>query len=114
MITLMKRKVSLFGLILLLICMLPIGLNIPLVQADAGGTGKFLTIEIVGEGHVKATKVQSGETWDFYWADPPMTEKVGAGTVTLEAFASAGWKFSHWEGAGSKRLAPFQADHQYR
>jgi hypothetical protein len=27
-----------------------------------------------------------------------MTEKVGAGTVELEAFASEGWEFSHWEG----------------
>ncbi len=78
--------------------MSPMMLNIPLVQAEAGGTGKFLTMEIVGEGSVTATKVASGETWDFYWADPPMTEKVGAGTVKLEAFASNGWTFSCWEG----------------
>ena len=94
----MKRKASIFALTLLLVCMLPIALNISLVQADAGGTGKFLTIEIVGEGYVKATKIKSGETWDFYWADPPMTEKVGAGTILLSAFASEGWEFSHWGG----------------
>jgi len=94
----MKRKFSIFGLVLLLIWILPVALNVPLVQADAGGTGKFLTIEIVGEGYVKATKVQSGEIWEFYWADPPMIEKVGAGTIKLEAFASDGWEFSHWEG----------------
>ena len=94
----MKRKASIFALTLLLVCMLPIALNISLVQADAGGTGKFLTMEIVGEGYVTATKVKSGETWDFYWADPPMTEKVGAGTILLEAFASDGWEFSHWGG----------------
>jgi hypothetical protein len=100
----MKRKASIFGLVLLLIWILPVALNVPLVQADAGGTGKFLTIEIVGEGYIGATKVQSGETWEFYWTDPPMTEKVGAGTVTLEAFASPGWEFSHWKGdlAGSE------------
>jgi len=92
----MKRKVSIFALTLLFVCMLPIALNIPLVQADRGGTGKFLTIEIIGEGYVTATKVESGEAWDFYRADPPMTEKVGAGTVELEAFASDGWEFSYW------------------
>jgi len=69
-----------------------------LVQADVGGVGKFLTIEIMGEGSVNALKVRSGETWDFVWADPPMTEKVGAGTVLLTAMASEGWEFSHWEG----------------
>ena len=92
----MKRKVSIFAFALLLVWMLPIALNMPLVQADAGGIGKFLTIEIVGEGYVNALKVQSGETWDFYWADPPMSEKVGAGTLLLSAFASEGWEFSHW------------------
>ena len=94
----MKGKVSISALTLLLVCMLPIALNTPLVQADRGGTGKFLTVAIVGEGYVTATKVNSGETWDFYWADPPVTEKVGAGTVELEAFAYEGWEFSHWEG----------------
>ena len=93
-----KRKVSVFASTLLLFCMVAIALSIPLVQADVGGVGKFLTIEIVGEGSVTAIKVESGETWDFYWADPPITEKVGAGTVELEAFASNGWEFSCWEG----------------
>jgi hypothetical protein len=94
----MKKRVSVFALILLLLCMSPMALNIRLVQADTGGVGKFLTIGIVGEGSVTATKVTSGETWDFYRADPPMTEKVGAGTVVLEAFASSGWEFYCWEG----------------
>jgi hypothetical protein len=91
----MKRKVSIFALTLLLICILPTALNIPLVQADAGGTGKFLTIEIVGEGYVNATKVQSGEYWEFF---DNGTEKVGAGTILLEAVADLGWNFSRWEG----------------
>jgi len=95
-VTLMKRKVSIFALTLLLVSMLPIALNIPLVQADRVGIGKFLTIEIMGEGSVNATKVKSGEVFIF---NPPVTaHKVGAGTVELEAFASEGWKFSHWGG----------------
>jgi len=94
----MKSKVSIFTLTLLLLCMLPVALNIQLVQADAGGVGKFLTIEITDEGFVTATKFESGQTWNFCWADPPITEKVGAGTVELEAFASNGWEFSRWEG----------------
>ncbi len=91
----MKRKVSIFALTLLFVCMLPIALNIPLVQADQGGTGKFLTVAIVGEGYVTATKVKSGETWNFYQNN---TVKVGAGTILLSAVASEGWEFSQWEG----------------
>jgi hypothetical protein len=94
----MKKTVTIFALILLLLCMPSMALNVQLVQADVKGVGKFLTIEIVGEGYVTATKVASCETWDYYWADPPMTEKVGAGTVELEAFASNGWEFFAWEG----------------
>ena len=94
--TLMKRKNSIFALTLLLVCILPIALNNPLVQADAGGTGKFLTITIIGEGSVTATKVKSGEV--FIFDQPVQTYKVGAGTVELEAFASEGWKLSNWDG----------------
>ena len=96
----MKRKVSIFALILLLVCMLLMALNMPLVQADTGGTGKFLKVGIEGEGCVHATKVKSGEYWEFFPTDPqdpPMTEKVGAGTIELEAFADGGWQFSHWK-----------------
>jgi hypothetical protein len=91
--TLMKKTTSIFTVTLLLVCFLPIALHIPLVQADVGGTGKFLTIEIAGEGYVTATKVESGETWTFYQSG---TEKVGAGTVLLSAHGSEGWEFSHW------------------
>jgi len=103
----MKRKVSIFALILLFVCMLPIALNIPLVQADPGGIGKFLTVEIVGEGYVTAFKVKSGETWDF---PPSTTEKVGAGTVLLTAIASEGWDFSQWGGdlTGSENPTNYQ------
>lgn len=68
-------------------------------RADYQGTGKFLTIDITGEGYVTATKLQSGETWLF---DPPDTSnsyKVGAGTVWLYAVADPGWEFSGWGGA---------------
>jgi hypothetical protein len=72
--------------------------TILLVNADAGGTGKYLTIAFEGEGYVEAKKVESGETWTFYPNYPAQTDKVGAGTVELRAFASSGWVFSHWEG----------------
>jgi hypothetical protein len=90
-----KRKATVFAIALLLLSMPLMTLSISLVQADAGGTGKFLTVEIVGEGYVTATKVQSGETWNFYQNG---TEKVGAGTVLLQANASEGWEFSQWGG----------------
>jgi hypothetical protein len=91
----MKRKVSVLAVTLLLVSMLPTALAIPLVQADPGGIGKFLTVDIIGEGYVTATKVDSGETWVFTQNG---TEKVGAGTVLLEASAAEGWEFSSWDG----------------
>ncbi len=97
--TLLRKSIA-AAILLLVLAFSTTAINIPLVKADVGGIGKFLTIEInsEGAGSVTATKVKSGETWNFTWADPPMTEKVGAGTVELEAFPSEGWKFSHWEG----------------
>ena len=89
------RKSIVSAVLLLVLAFSATAINTPLVKADVGGIGKFLTIGIVGEGSVTATKVQSGETWDF---PPSITEKVGAGTVLLEAKASEGWEFSHWEG----------------
>ena len=102
MVTLMKRRVSIFAIVLLL-CMPLMILNIPTVRADAEGIGKFLTIKIVGEGSVTATKIASGETWDFYQNG---TEKVGAGTVLLEAFAQEGWEFIAWTGDLTSNATP--------
>jgi len=89
------RKSIVSAVLLLVLTFSATAINTPLVKADVGGIGKFLTIEIVGEGSVTATKVQSGETWNF---PPSITEKVGAGTILLKAKASEGWEFSHWEG----------------
>ena len=97
--TLIKRKVSIFALTLLLVCMLSMALNMPLVQADRQGIGKYLTIEIEGEGSVNALKVKSGQFWVFEYEDPAQEEKVGAGTVKLTANAAVGWEFSRWEDA---------------
>ncbi|MCJ7714755.1 hypothetical protein MUO66_09920, partial [Candidatus Bathyarchaeota archaeon] len=71
--------------------------NALLVKADPVGVGKFLTVNIDGQGFVTATKVKSGEVWEYYIADPPAEHKLGAGTVSLEAFAYEGWEFSRWE-----------------
>lgn len=66
------------------------------VQALDPGTGKYLQIDITGDGYVIATKVKSGETWRF---DPPGDMyKVGAGTVLLEPFAREGYRFVEWIG----------------
>ena len=89
------RKSIALAVLLLVLAFSTTTINSPLVKADAGGIGKFLTIEIVGEGSVAATKAKSGEIWDF---PPSVTEKVGAGTVLLEAKGTEGWEFSHWEG----------------
>lgn len=66
------------------------------VQADPDGVGKYLTINVQGEGYVTATKVNSGEI--FLFNSTNNQHKVGAGTVLLEAFAVEGWEFVEWTG----------------
>jgi hypothetical protein len=92
------KKSKLTTVILMILTLNLFSTTILLVHADVGGTGKYLTVAFEGEGSVIADKVQSGETWTFYPTNPPQTEKVGAGTVRLEACDSPGWVFSHWEG----------------
>jgi len=68
-----------------------------LVQALDPGVGKYLRIEFIGEGSVIATKEKTGETWSFEW-DGEKEFKVGAGTVSLEAFPADGYVFVEWTG----------------
>ena len=51
--------------ILTIITLTLVSTNVLLVYAEAGGTGKYLTVAFSGEGTVVADKVQSGETWTF-------------------------------------------------
>lgn len=90
-----KTMVTMALLILLAITM--VSPNLLLVKADPIGVGKFLTVEIEGQGYVTANKVNSGEVWEYYQTTPPTEHKLGAGTVSLEAFPYEGWEFSHWE-----------------
>ena len=98
----MLRK-STITTLLLVLAFSALTTNILLVQADVGGTGKFLTVGIVGEGYVNATKASSGEYWEFF---DNGTEKVGAGTILLEAFADESWNFSCWTGDLTGDLNP--------
>jgi hypothetical protein len=96
----MKRallKKSILATIILVILVFNLTATSLFVGAEDPGTGKFLTITIDGNGSVVATKVKSGESWTFTYDDPPQTEKVGAGTVKLEAVAGTNWEFSHWD-----------------
>ncbi len=92
--TLMRKSMAV-AVLLSFLALSAIAINTPLARADPVGIGKYLTIDIVGEGCVIATKVNSGEYWEFLENG---TQKVGAGTILLEAFAAEGWNFSHWEG----------------
>ena len=93
------RKVLIVGTLLLIIAFGIALSNISLVQADSGGVGKFLTIDFVGAGTVTATKPQSGEIRTYYSDDPTTcSQKVGAGTVELNAIPADGWEFSEWIG----------------
>jgi hypothetical protein len=86
------KKISLISTLLLL----SLAFNTFLVQADTQGIGKYLTIDVVGQGYVTATKVRSGEVFTF---DQTTTQhKVGAGTVLLNAVALDGWEFVEWTG----------------
>jgi hypothetical protein len=70
------------------------------VSADPIGIGKFIDIEIVGGGgSVTLTKLSSGETWSTNDAEPhnQLNEKVGAGTVSVQANENGNWEFSYWE-----------------
>jgi len=71
----------------------------PLAQADPGGIGKFVDVEVVGGGgKVILTKISSGETWDTTeYSDHLEEEKLGAGTVKVEATAYENYLFDHWE-----------------
>ena len=78
------------------IILLSLTLNALLVQADPDGIGKYLTINIEGNGYVTATKVNSGEIFIFDTTNNQ--HKLGAGTVLLNASAYEGWQFVEWTG----------------
>ena len=93
------RKILIVSTLLLIITFGVASSNISLAYADSGGVGKFLTINFVGEGTVTATKLASDEVRTYYSDDPATySQKVGAGTVELNAIPADGWEFSHWIG----------------
>ena len=101
--------------LLLMILAFSLTSNTFLVSGDAGGTGKFLTINfksftedpddtaaLLASGViVTATKVNSGEIFEFIANDPnpvpenPDSQRVGAGTVVMGASTkkSPEWEF---------------------
>jgi hypothetical protein len=92
------------GLLTVILALSLLASNILIVKADAGGTGKFLTIDFgiavdISDCYVVATK-SSGQSFTFL-ANNSATfrQKVGAGDVILEAFPDIqnGWKFNYFE-----------------
>lgn len=79
--------------------------NISLVSGDSGGTGKFLGIDfqkddVLGSDcTVTATKLKSGQSFLFNATDTSLNpdansfNKVGAGTVMLQATPGEAWNF---------------------
>lgn len=93
------------AIVLLILTLGTIGTNALLANADVGGEGKYLEIQFNGAGitvsncKVIATKISSGQTFIFSAIDSnTYVQKVGAGTVLLEAIPDNGWVFSHWGG----------------
>jgi hypothetical protein len=94
----LRKAIAIAGLLLIL-AFSATATNTGMVRADYQGTGKFLTIDVFGEGYVTATKPNSGETWLYNPPDTLNSYKVGAGAVWLYAVADPGWEFSGWGGA---------------
>jgi len=97
----MKKAIknSISATILLAILVFSIAAYItPFAQAKKVGIGKFVEIDVIGEGgYVILTKVSSGENWDTRdYVDNLLFEKVGAGLVNLVATAETGYVFDHW------------------
>lgn len=90
-------RIIITSILLALLVLSTLPFNALTTKADPIGVGKYLTVEIDGEGYVTATKVKSGELWSFTKSDPPIEHKLGAGTVSIQAFANEGWEFSRWE-----------------
>ncbi len=86
-----SRK-SAIAVALLILCIASVPLT-ALVKGDAVGIGKYLTVNISGQGTVIATK-STGDTWTFN--PPTASNKLGAGSVTLTAVPAAGWTFAGW------------------
>jgi hypothetical protein len=93
----LKKKTAVATILLSILALSVLPANLLFAKADPVGVGKYLTVEIVGDGNVTATKVNSGEVWYYYPTDPATEHKLGAGTVSVEAYANDGWEFSHWE-----------------
>ena len=89
--------------------------NTFLVSGDAGGTGKYLTVPIIGDGFdipivepgidnvflVIATKEKSGQDWIYFPnGTDPVAHKLGAGDVILEAIHPEGYSVSWKLGEG--------------
>ena len=105
--TFSKKTITIAALLLILV--LNLTSNIFLVFGDAGGTGKFLEIKftainladeadlLTSACEVIATKVSSGQFFTYVASNSDTySQKVGAGTVLLEAFPAGGWVFSHF------------------
>ncbi len=90
------KKTNLTSLVLMIFTTSILLSSVIIVSADPDGIGKYLTINVQGEGYVTATKVNSGEV--FLFNSTNNQNKVGAGTVLLEAFALEGWEFIEWKG----------------
>jgi hypothetical protein len=90
------KKTNLAKTILIVLTISILTTNILLVNADQDGIGKYLTINTQGQGYVTATKTNSGEV--FLFNATSNQQKVGAGTVLLEAVSDEGWEFVEWTG----------------
>lgn len=94
------RKSKVATVLLALLVFSAFAYSAPLVQADRQGIGKFVDIEVIGGGGaVILTKLSSGETWATNDALPEnhLNEKVGAGTVRVDAIEESNYVFDHWE-----------------
>jgi hypothetical protein len=104
------KKSSFATTLLVLLTFSVIASNTALVQADRGGEGKFVSVNIIGgvgeesPGTVTLLKLSSGEEWVFPLENTGDSNidienervKTSAGTVQLIADVNTGYEFSRW------------------
>jgi len=104
-------KRSVITSLLLLLLAINLASSTLLVSGEAGGTGKYLEINFISlsdtpadnaallasDCEVTATKISSDQVFTYAASNElSYRQKVGAGTVLLDANADEGWEFCHF------------------
>ncbi len=105
------KKTMVATIVLLVLTLSILSGNVFLANADAGGTGKFLTVKFAGTPsdatgfNVTATKIFSGQVWTYSTSGDSW--KLGAGDVSLQAFCPPDYHFVSWTLEGDETTTDY-------